>query len=403
MVASVYVRLGLLAGLVLVPGLAEARPAVAVPAWSNLFNRTMGWTGADGIFSHSADGWDQPDDPNGAPRILFVFSDTFVGKVNAAGERESGVALPRNTGAVLTGVLPRPKAISFFWGDMSGTPQSVLVPDTPLTQAGQWYWPEDGVVTGGTFYFFAQRMEQTSSGGSFDFAVAGVDLIAEPASQYGDPAATITQTDTPLTLPATATTGLIQYGNAVMANTAEAGAPFPDGYVYVYGLRNDTSTKWLLAARVPPAEIGNFSAYEYWNGSGWVADISQAVPIIDGLSSEFSVTPLSNGGFIMVYQLDTLSEKTVVRYGTSPVGPWGNPVTIYQCPEPKEYTGDEVYCYNAKAHPLLSKPRHLLISYNVNSFSLTANLDVASIYHPRFIEYALPEGVRLGAPVSRLK
>ncbi len=399
--SSVPARLILLTfGLSLMPCFALAAPAVAVPAWSDLFNRTNGWTGADGIFTHLADGWDAPNDPSPSPRVLFVFSDTFVGKVNAVGQRESGVTMPRNTGAVLSGLLPNPGKISFFWGNMSGTPASVLVPDTPLSQQGQWYWPEDGVVTGGTFYFFAQRMDQTSSGGSFNFAVAGVDLIAEPAAGYGNPANPVTQIDTPLTLPATATTGLIQYGNAVMANTIEAGAPFPDGYVYVYGLRNDTSTKWLLAARVPPAEIADFSAYRYWNGSAWVSDISQATPIIDGLSSEFSVTPLDNGQFIMVYQLDTLSDKTVIRYGNSPVGPWGDPKTIYHCPEPYEYKNDQVYCYNAKAHPVLSRPAHLLISYNVNTLSFTANLDIASIYHPRFIEYALPKGATLGPVAS---
>ena len=390
----------LVAPLVLAPALAMAAPApaVAVPAWSNLFNRTSGWTGADGIFTHLADGWDQPDDPNPAARVLFVFSDTFIGKVDAAGQRESGVVMPRNTGAVLDGRLPRPKQISFFWGNMGGSAQSVIVPDTPLTRQGQWYWPEDGVVTQGRFYFFAQRMEQTSSGGGFNFAVAGVDLISELASGYGNAANPITQADTPLTIPATSTAGLIQYGNAVMANTTEAGAPFPDGYVYVYGLRNDPATKYLLAARVPVGEISVFSAYRFWNGARWVADIHQAVPITEGLSSEFSVTPLSNHEYLLVYQLDTLSDRTVIRYGRSPVGPWSNASTIYHCPEPYEYVGDQVYCYNAKAHPVLSRPGQILISYNVNTMSSTANIDVASIYHPRFIAYALPAGVTLGRP-----
>jgi hypothetical protein len=388
-----------LGAAVVLGGPARAQQAVAVPAWSNLFNQTSGWTGADGIFSHLADGWDAPNDPHPNPTTLFIFNDTFIGTVNPAGQREGGWSLPHNTGATLPGVQPNPATIGFFWGNMTGTPQAVVSPATPQSLPGEWYWPVDGVVTGGTYYFFAQRMQQTSTGGAFDFAVAGIDLLSEPAAGYGDPDTAITQTDTPLVVPASGSVGLAQYGNGVMANTAEAGSPLADGYIYVYGVLNDSSTKWLLAARVLPADIANFAAYRFWNGSAWVADITQAAPIVSGVSEELSVTPLSNGQYALVYQLNDIGNYTAISYGKSPVGPFGKAKKIYTCPEPKEYKGEQVYCYNAKAHPALSAPGQLLISYNVNTFSSTANLNNASIYHPRFIQYTLPAGVTAG--VSR--
>jgi hypothetical protein len=368
---------------------ARAQHAVAAPGWSKLFDRSSGWTGADGIFSFSLDGWDAPADPHGPVTTLFVFSDTFIGTVNTQGARVSGVQLVHNTAARLRGTAPLPSAIGFTWGHAGGKPAPLITPQTPQTQPGEWYWPVDGVVTGGSFYLFSQRMAQTQSGGTFDFAVVGVDLISEPTARIGDPGAAPAQADTPLFLAANATRGVEQFGNAVMANTTEAGSPLADGYVYVYGLQNDATTKWLLAARVPAAGIADFSQYRFWNGSDWVADINQSTPIIDRLSSEFSVTPLADGRYALVYQLDTLSNKVAISYGPTPVGPFSAAQVIFHCPEPAQDPSGQVYTYNAKAHPALSQPGHLLISYNVNSFSLQENLQDAAIYHPRFIDFDL--------------
>jgi hypothetical protein len=41
--------------------------------------------------------------------------------------------------------------------------------------------------------------------------------------------------------------GEIIFGAGLMPNTAEAGAPQPDGYVYVYGHQNAPSTRSLVA------------------------------------------------------------------------------------------------------------------------------------------------------------
>jgi hypothetical protein len=129
-----------LGAAVVLGGPARAQQAVAVPAWSNLFNQTSGWTGADGIFSHLADGWDAPNDPHPNPTTLFIFNDTFIGTVNPAGQREGGWSLPHNTGATLPGVQPNPATIGFFWGNMTGTPQAVVSPATPQSLPGEWYW-----------------------------------------------------------------------------------------------------------------------------------------------------------------------------------------------------------------------------------------------------------------------
>ena len=53
---------------------------------------------------------------------------------------------------------------------------------------------------------------------------------------------------------------------------------------------------------------------------------------------------------------------------------------------PESYDDLDFYAYNAKAHPNLSKPGEILISYNVNSFDFLDDI-VKHPYHlrPRFI------------------
>jgi len=85
----------------------------------------------------------------------------------------------------------------------------------------------------------------------------------------------------------------------------------------------------------------------------------------------------------LVFQLDTIGRDVVGRVASSPIGPFGPTRRIWRCPEPDRWPG--AWCYNAKAHPHLSGPGELLISYNVNTRSLEDLLGVAEIYRPRFI------------------
>jgi hypothetical protein len=356
-------------------------PASSAPTWTALFDRTSGWTGADGIYSTPLSGYDGPG-PTAQTRTLFTFDDTFIGSVNPDGSRAAGSQLIHNTYGTMQGGDPTTSSPQFTWNTgHGGSPQPVWVPNTPNTEPGDWYWPNDAVVANGKVNLFALR-ENIGTGGAFNFTTEGVSLLTWPVGD-ANPGSDATQVDSPLFLAATKTRGEINYGGAIMANTNAAGAPFPDGYIYVYGVQNDPSTKQLLVARTLPANIANFSKYQFWTGTTWSSSVQDAAPVTSRISEEFSVTPLTNGQYILIFQLDDLSNNTAYRLGSSPTGPWGSPVTIWTCAEASEYPS--AYCYNAKAHPHLSQPGQLLISYNVNTFSFAANMQYAEIYHPRFI------------------
>ena len=72
------------------------------------------------------------------------------------------------------------------------------------------------------------------------------------------------------------------------------------------------------------------------------------------------MTTLQDGRFLLVFQVMGLSDKVGMRIAASPVGPFSDIIEIYTTPEWKK----GIWTYNAKAHPNLSKPGELLISYN---------------------------------------
>lgn len=93
---------------------------------------------------------------------------------------------------------------------------------------------------------------------------------------------------------------------------------------------------------------------------------------------------LYEGKYIVVFTEYTNSPIVSCRIADSPVGPFSDIIRLYHCPEPE--FGYSIYTYNAKAHPSLSEPGRLLVSYNTNACSMAANQEKAMIYSPRFIE-----------------
>jgi hypothetical protein len=350
------------------------------PEWTALFDRDHGWTGADGIFSIPVNGVETPGTA-GATRTLFLFNDTAIGDVLPDGSRAPGTVLVNNTAALLRGGVPDPAAADFFWRGGREDPHALLVPDTPDAQPDEWYWNADGIVLGNTLWAYYLRVGP-GGGGSFPFELVGANLAA--TSLDGGRPGPVTQFDTPLYRPAQGDLGDLTFGAGILPNLPSAGVPGADGYLYVYGVRNDFLNKKLLVARVRPEDIAAFDRYCYWDGTAWGTDLDAAVPVTDRVSNELSVTPLADGRYLLVFQIDGISRHVGARIGESPVGPWGPVIRVYGCPEVDQ--DPDYYCYNAKAHPHLSEPGTLLISYNVNTFDFFGDFfRDADLYRPRFI------------------
>ena len=364
----------------------EMLVAVPAPEWTALFDREHDWTGADGIFSIPLNGREDGEAHGPNFRTLILFSDTAIGEVGSSAERLDGTTLVNNTLAVLRGTEPRADRIEFLWGGkITGESAAVFVPETPMAQDGEWYWLGDGVAIGDLVHILAIRMRKTEDA-VFGFATSGVNLLTLDLTRP-HPLALQQQRDTPFFRAPEGDHGDLTFGSGILVNTEEAGAPNADGFIYVYGVRNDLSKK-LMAARVRPDLFTNFDAWRFWDGGGWSAQLDDAAPITDQISNELSVSPLADGTYALVFQVGGITADVGVRFGDSPVGPFGDINTIYHASEPS--TDPETFVYNAKAHPHLSKPGELLISYNVNTFDFYGDFFKDSdIYRPRFIRLKL--------------
>ncbi len=356
----------------------------AAPEWTDLFFRTSGWFGADGIFSIPLDGIEFPDSAGQAGQEnLLVFSDTYVGEV-LDGRPLPGHAMVNNSAAILRGVVPGKDRIDFFIRtDEAGRPTSLFEPKPSGRK--EHFWLGDGFVNrerNNRLYLFAYHITVTGPG-VFDFAEPAVSILRIPRGDR-PPFRRYRQRKTPfhLDLPEWGQTNL---GAGVLVHTDWAGAPHPDGFVYVYGCAGPG--KQLVVARVPPKYFERFRKWRFWNGTDWVRDPLELVPIAAGVSNELSITPLADGKFALVFQVFGLSDKVGLCIGDSPAGPFSPIREIWTTPE----SGEGLLCYNAKAHPSLSEPGELLVSYNTITLDFWNDIrEKAHIYRPRFIRLTWP-------------
>lgn len=371
-------------------GQSLAPRAALVPEWTALFTRTEGWTGADGIYAIPLNGYEGPG-RSAQGKTLFVFSDTFVGSVDATGKRVNSTMV-NNSLAILDGARPDPSKIRFLWGrDAQGRAAAAFTPKTPKTLAlaaaggKAWYWLQDGFVHKGHLYNFPLIVESNPEAAEgWQFKETGIALLKVPLDGAGEPdLAKTVQFDTPLF--GRVGGGNVYYGCGILVNTVEAGAPSPDGYVYVYG-RNG-----LHVSRVKPDEVEDFTAWRVWDGAGWNPDFAKAASL--GLGGpELSVMPVYEGALQGKYLLVSsgVEPDIFARVADHPWGPFGNRVHLFKAPEWDPTL--PVYTYNAKAHPTLSAGGTWLVTYNVNTSNWNANLAKADIYHPRFFAFRFDPG-----------
>ncbi|NML21719.1 DUF4185 domain-containing protein [Pseudoflavitalea sp. G-6-1-2] len=362
--------------------------ATEAPEWSNLFKRTSGWFGGDGIFAVTRNGRENPGSSAGSETVIW-FSDTMLGEI----EKDSlkpGYEMIHNSVAVLKGSEPKDDRINFQWKKEDGKNLSLFKPTTPATAAGDYYWLGDGFVNqskNNDLYIFGYRIKDIAGGGAFGFKEVGNTLVVIPAASKA-PFADQRQLDIPFFLGKDVDSAG-SFGAGIYVNTKEAGATDPDGFVYIYGVRG--KTKALMIARVQPASIEDFSQWNFWDGKDWTSDVSRIATVTDKLSNELGMMRLRDGRYALVFQEEGLGKYVALRLADSPVGPFGKVIRLFDCSasvaEDKDF-----FPYNAKVHPVLSTPDELLISYNVNSFDFFTDVKkYPQLYRPRFVRVKINE------------
>ncbi|MDP9080205.1 MAG: DUF4185 domain-containing protein [Bacteroidota bacterium] len=351
------------------------------PEWSDLLKRNSGWFGGDGIYTIPLNGVE-----NGRAaakdKVLFIFSDSMIGNIRN-NTMVPGYKMIHNAVAILDGNKPLANNINFYWKkDNKVSAESIFSPNTPKTEKTDYYWLGDGFVNqalNNNIYIFGYRVRNVS-GGAFGFKEVGNTLIKIPHGSK-PPYADQSQMDTPLYLTDEAGESG-SFGAGVFVNTKAAHAVKADGYIYVYGVRG--FTKKVMVARVLPNDFEHFDKWTYYDGTNWSNDINKVVDVTNHVSNELSLTELPDGRYALVFQVNGMSTDVAMRIGKTPYGPFGPIIKLWDCkPDLEEKT---YLVYNAKAHPSLSAPGELLISYNINSVEFIKDLEKhPNLYRPRFI------------------
>lgn len=267
--------------------------------------------------------------------------------------------------------------------DVDAEADSVL-----LEEPGRfWLWLQDGVVINQHLYFFPLIVySDLNQPEGLQFGIKGITMIKVPIVRGRLDYQSTTQKLAPLLVQKDESEFLL--GGAIMANTAEAGAVNPDGYIYVYGYKTTFGLRQMIVARVKAELIEYFDQWEYFDGEEWTYDILSSAPLLDHISCEFSVSPIlagrNKGKYLAVFTYDVNTPFVAFSIGESKVGPFTAPQIIYHTPEQAKYKST-TYTYNAKAHPHLSQSTAVLVSYNTNTYSFDHNIANGDLYRPRFI------------------
>lgn len=344
-------------------------PAPSTPAaYQELFDtHNAYWSGGDSAYSVAL--------PNG--KTMWMFSDTFIGGLNADGSRASGSYMIHNSLLVQNGGCITP-----FTGakDSTGNLTSLVASPNAAT-LGSWLWFQNAVVDGGSVR--AIMREEIPNGTAFPDD--GGDFVANFSTTGAFPKLT-SVTNTP---------GSSQRDSHLPA--WGAGMVQDSAYTYVYGTAavDGAWAKQLYVARSPLGQLANPASWTFWNGTGWSTDKSTAAGLVDpnaGIEAAFSIDRLSNGTYRIIDKDFAFLGSTIAEWtAPSPNGPWTKQAApLYNVPTPVTASGSNGVTYLGGTHlqAKLSSGQTLL-TYNANSLTFSDVIADGHLYGPKFLSLPL--------------
>jgi len=327
-----------------------------------------GWIAADATYSIYL--------PDG--RTLWLFGDTFIGEVD-----ENNAIIPGSKFIQNSAVIQDGEHLETLFTGSRTNPSDFILSAFPDST---WYWPDHGVVEKDTLRIFLAKFRKSNNGTpGFNFEHAGNDIanLTWPGLEFINV----------VPIKSHPVNGVL-YGDRILEDS---------GYLYIYGRKNDNpdlNIPYPHVARALKGELMN-QQWEYYTGVDWSSDPLETKRINDfQVSQQYSVSTY-RGKYILLTQDIWLSPRIYSFTSDSPVGPWGSKRLLYTTPE----TEQDMFTYNAYAHPQFDRDAQLLISYNTNGdfWSIFQNVE---IYRPRFIRVPYmnldydfwPNGVESGQP-----
>ncbi|HTE57922.1 MAG TPA: hypothetical protein VK694_04205 [Verrucomicrobiae bacterium] len=278
-------------------------------------------------------------------RIVTIFADTGIGSVDSD-DTYANVAVTRNS------MIIQNADLSFAGQHYSGAPGNTppFMPNQ-TTYPGRWYWPLGCMVENGRLHVLAPLLAGSGFGTSEDQHIISMD-----ASTFA--------------ILSTTSLGLIPEFSPIHL------VPDPiSGYTYV------TTDSPSGMGRVPSGQLLNPSAWQAWNDSAWVSDLSQVAPLVDTNQTPIVVGPFGDDiamrrtstGFVLAV-VGAFGAGIELYRSALPQGPWEHYRSVV-IPLAGELYEGTTFQYLHNWHPHLDvSADQLMLSYNVGVFGATAPL-----------------------------
>ena len=326
------------------------------------------WTGADSTYSVVL--------PDG--RVLWIFSDTFLGIVHPDGSRPKhtshGGTTPMLNNAFV--IQDGDRFQTVLGEDGSGQPKAIMT-GREYGYLGATYWAGGAQVHDGQVEMVMRRYFQMVPEGA-------VVAVFDP----GD----LSRPQEVVELPWSPG---VSWGSATTRT---------DEHTYVYGAEDTGAAKHLRIARVEGQSLRGRWEYLTADG-GWSASEADAANQLAGVGNEFSVTPMGDAYLLVTHDTTEVMSADIVGYAApTPYGPFEDKKVLYTTPETGahgSYGNPNIYTYNSMAHPHIADGNdRLLLSYNVQVVEERGgppwDFDVyrdVSIYRPRFVTVQFDDAV----------
>ncbi len=378
-------------------------------------NGNKGWIYADGVYSYHMTGNQMPGSLTEDSVSFITFEDTAYGTMGnyKNWNSYSGYASASHSGwvnmsyLVIKGNEPDVRNIQFI---LQGKDSDIHgyngAPGLPGNIMAKTYWTGDltwiNDAEGGGLYVHAPDVSDQNSG-------TPVDMVKIYFNEDMTPNMNIV----PKVLNDDKNGQFIPgwSDGTVFENTVEAGAPNPDGYIYVY-TKNKQGNYRLV--RTLPENYINFDKYEFWSGEkGWVKTEDEMTPgrksavstynpgaeaaiayMAEGYFGGLYVNPYTEGSIFGQMKMGVSTGLTDMFKGDldRETGEQGaTSFDIYWCPEDYKYVlyrgydAVEQWNYNSKCHPALSEKGELLMTYHEGVQNSPDSKMAYEYTHPVFI------------------
>jgi len=334
--------------------------------------RRTGYLGADAALSIHL-----PDQ-----RVLWVFGDTLIGR------QENGKrmfhAMPRNTVALQPPGSLSPEDIEWVLNNKQGEPHDFF--SLPQEEHAHWFWPGTGICIDGELFVFGYSV--TAAKGecealSFCILDSWVMRVRETSGHPLEWQIEAKRINKP--------SRRLWYSSASL---------FESPYLYLTGIKfvegadffKDTST---VLARVHVDELfrnANRCRFEYLNNSGesytWSVNLTDPVILYKPGVTESSLFYDAPRKRYLATTYGPRKPDFFITTAPTITGPWSAPALIFR--EEQSKPVDSHLFYAMRMHPhLRSNEDEMILTYLVNTRSVSDLLTNCNVYYPHFLKIYL--------------